>query len=131
MTTYPYECEDCGHQFEIQMKMSDYDSTKKPPCPACDSASVFRIYTSPMISFPGDGWATKNNRIAGQMKNKNKRLAAKEREMKGDGMVPKLAPNVDGERVSSWSEATKLAKSKGKNTSGYESYARKEKTGSA
>jgi hypothetical protein len=46
-------------------------------------------------------------------------------------MVPSLAPNVDGERTDSWSDATKLAKSKGKDTSGYEKYARKERSGAA
>ena len=131
MTTYPYECQSCGHHFEIQMRMSEYDTKMKPPCPECGSVDVLRILTPPMINFSGDGWTGKNNRIAGQMREKNKRLASKEREMKGDGMIPQLAPNVGGERVDSWSEAAKLAKSKGKDTSGYESYARKEKAGSA
>lgn len=129
MTTYPYECNACEFQFEIQMRMSDYDSKKKPPCPECESEDVSRIFTSPMINFAGDGWSTKNGRIAGQMRDKNKRLASKERDMKGDGMIPQLAPNVGGERVDSWSEAKKLAKSKGKDTSGYEKYARKERAG--
>ena len=129
MTTYPYECqaENCGHEFSIQMRMSEYDTKMKPPCPECGSVDVMRILSAPMINFSGDGWATKNHRIAGQMRNKNKRLAAKEREQKGDGMIPQLAPNVGGERVDSWSEASKLAKSKGKDTSGYDRLARKEK----
>ena len=101
----------------------------KPPCPECESEDVLRLLTAPMINLVGDGWTGKNNRIAGQMREKNKRLAVKEREMKGDGMIPKLAPNVGGVRVDSWSEATKLARSKGKSTAGYEKYARQEKAG--
>lgn len=132
MPTYPYECQTCEHQFELVMKMSEYDSKVKPPCPECGAEEqVARIFTPPMINFAGDGWATKNNRIASQMRSKNRRLAAKEREQKNDGMLPKLQPNVGGERVESWSEAAKLAKSKGKDASGYESLARKERTGSA
>jgi putative FmdB family regulatory protein len=131
MTTYPYECQTCEHQFEIQMRMSEYEPGMKFPCPECGSTDVTRILTPPMINFSGDGWGTKNGRIAGQMREKNKRLAAKEREMKGDGMIPSLAPNVGGERVDSWSDAAKLAKSKGKDTSGYEKYARKERTGNS
>jgi len=132
MPTYPYECQTCEHRFEIVMKMSEYDSKMKPPCPECGAEEQsLRIFTPPMINFAGDGWSTKNNRIAGQMRAKNRRLAAKEREQKNDGKLPTLAPNVGGERVDSWSEAAKLAKSKGKDTTGYESLARKERTGSA
>jgi hypothetical protein len=81
----------------------------------------------PATIFKGDSWTTKNNRVKAQMREKNKRLAAKEREQKGDGMIPQLAPNVGGERVDSWNEAAKLAKSHGKDTSGYEAMARKAK----
>lgn len=131
MAIYPYECESCETSFEIEMSMSKYDSKTKFACPACDSEETRRIFTVPYVNFSGDGWATKNNRIAGQMRDKNKRLAVKEREQKGDGMVPTLAPNVGGERVGSWSEAAKLAKSKGKDTTGYERLARKDKASSA
>jgi len=129
MPTYDYECQACEHHFELVMKMSEFDAKMKPTCPECgaEKQSIRVFVTAPMVNFPGDGWATKNNRIAGQMRAKNKRLKEKEREQKGDGMIPKLAPNVGGERVDSWSEAAKLAKSKGKSTSGYEKYARKEK----
>lgn len=127
MPTYPYECKECGHNFEFQMTISDYDPKATYPCPACESKETFRVFTAPMVNFAGDGWASKNNRIAGQMREKNKRLEAKEREQKGDGLIPQLAPNVGGERVDSWTDAAKLAKSRGKDTAGYEKYAHKEK----
>jgi putative FmdB family regulatory protein len=132
MPTYDYECQNCEHHFELVMKISEYDTDLKPPCPECGAEKQStRVFTPPMINFSGDGWSTKNGRIAAQMRDKNKRLAAKEREQKGDGMIPSLAPNVGGERVDSWSEAAKLARSQGKDTTGYESRARKEKAGSA
>lgn len=127
MPTYPYECQACGHRFEIEMRMSEYSSTIKPPCFACESVEVLRIFTPPMINFTGDGWATKNGRIAGQMQRKNNRLAAKEREQKRDGTIPQLVPNVGGEHTDSWSDAAKLARSQGKDPSGYEHRAQKEK----
>lgn len=131
MPTYDYECQGCEHHFEIVMKMSEYDSKVKPPCPECGrEQQVLRIFTPPMVNFSGDGWATKNNRIAQQMRKKNKRLASREQEQKAAGLTPRLAPNVGGERVDSWGEAAKLAKSKGKDTSGYERLARKEKASS-
>lgn len=129
MATYPYECEACETNFEFEMSMKEYDSKAIYPCPECGSENTRRIFTVPYVNFPGDSWATKNNRISGQMREKNKRLAQKEREQKGDGMIPSLAPNVGGERTATWSEAAKLAKSKGKDTSGYEANARKEKAG--
>jgi len=132
MPTYDYQCEACEHHFEIVMKISEYDTKYRPPCPECGAEEqTYRLFSPPMINFSGDGWSTKNGRIAGQMRKKNERLAAKEREQKGDGMIPQLAPNVGGERVDSWSDAAKLAKDKGKDTSGYERLARKEKASSA
>lgn len=127
MATYPYECADCNHYFEFELNMKDYDSKGVYVCPECGSEHTKRVFTAPYVNFSGDDWASKNNRIQGQMREKNKRLSAKERELKGDGFIPQLAPNVGGERVSSWSEAAKLAKSKGKETAGYEKYAHKEK----
>jgi putative FmdB family regulatory protein len=131
MPTYNYECQACEHDFELVMRMSEYDSKVKPPCPDCGDGKTIRIFTPPMINFPGDGWSSKNNRISGQMAANRKRAGAKQHELKMDGAVPKLAPNVGGERVDSWSEATRLAKSKGKDTSGYERQARKEKANTA
>lgn len=99
-------------------------------CPECDSGDTMKtILTPPAVNFSGDGWSTKNGRIANQMRAKNKKLAAKEREQKGDGMIPSLAPNVEGQQTDSWSDAKKLAKDKGKDTSGYDRYIRKEKSG--
>jgi putative FmdB family regulatory protein len=126
MATYPYECESCEVAFEIEMRMSEYDSKMKFACPNCASEDTFRVFTVPYVNFSGDGWVSKNNRVAQQMKDKNNRLKAKEREQKKEGMAPSLVPNVGGERVDSWNEAAKLAKSKGKDPSGYEQRARQE-----
>lgn len=127
MPTYPYECQACELAFEIEMRMSEYDPKAVRPCPGCTSEDTMRVFTVPYVNFTGDGWATKNNRVQGQMRRKNERLAGKEREMKGDGMVPSLVPNVGGERADSWGDAAKLAKARGKDSSGYERLARKEK----
>ena len=130
MPLYSYHCDDCDHAFDEMARMSDY---KEPqPCPEC-GVSAPRVMGDrfPGVVLAGDGWVSKNERIRGQMRAKNKRLAAKEREMKGDGVLPSLQPNVGGERTETWAEASRLAKSKGKDTSGYNTYAHKEKAGSA
>lgn len=85
------------------------------------------IEHAPGVVFQGDGWTSKNLRIKGQMKRKNDRLLRKERDFKNDGGVPKLSPNVGGELVDSWSEAQRMARSRGKDESTYEPMVRQEK----
>jgi putative FmdB family regulatory protein len=130
MPLYTYHCESCEADFDDSAKIAEYQEPR--PCPECGLSSPRTMGDRfPGFVLKGDGWPGKNNRIKGQMERKNKHLAGKEREQKGDGMVPSLVPNVDGERTDSWSEATKLAQSKGKDTSGYKKYARKERSGAA
>ncbi len=125
MPTYEYVCPACENDFELFLKMSQ--SEEPQACPKCGEAPAKkRVSLSAGFILSGDGWAGKNIRIQGQMAEKNKRLAQKENEFKREGPGMKLAPNVGGERVDSWSEASKLAASKGKDTSGYDALARKE-----
>ena len=52
MPLYEYECEACGHRFEVIQKFSD------PPvesCPKC-GAKVQKLLSSPAIQFKGSGW---------------------------------------------------------------------------
>jgi putative FmdB family regulatory protein len=52
MPLYEYECDKCGHRFEVIQKFSDplVDS-----CPKCGSA-VRKLMSSPAIQFKGSGW---------------------------------------------------------------------------
>lgn len=126
MPTYAYNCEACGLDFDKILSISRYDEPQA--CPDCGVSPAKKQVVVPNFILKGDGWDGKNHSIARQMKKKNERLAGKEREFKNDAPGVRLAPNVNGERVDSWSEAAKLAKSKGKDTSGYEARARSEKT---
>lgn len=127
MPTYEYHCESCDTHFERILRMSE---CKEPQaCPECGAGPARKkISGGSGFILKGDGWAGKNNRIAGQMRAKNKHLNAKQEERKRDAGV-RLAPNVDGERVESWGEAKKLAASKGKDTSGHDQKVRAEKNG--
>jgi len=124
MPSYTYHCEPCDVDFDDLIPMAQYQDPQ--PCPDCGTSSKRILAGFPGTIFRGDDWATKNHRIAGQMRAKNERLKVKENEQKGDGMIPSLAPNVGGERTDSWSDAAKLAKDQGKDTSGYDRLARKE-----
>jgi putative FmdB family regulatory protein len=50
---YEYECDACGHRFELIRKFSD------PPvelCTVCGKGPVRRLLSSPAIQFKGSGW---------------------------------------------------------------------------
>jgi len=53
MPLYEYECEACGHRFEIIQKFSD-----GPPdvCPKCGKGPLQRLQSSPAFQFKGTGW---------------------------------------------------------------------------
>jgi putative FmdB family regulatory protein len=52
MPLYEYECETCGHRFEIIQKFSD---RPVETCPKCGGA-VRKLLSSPAIQFKGSGW---------------------------------------------------------------------------
>jgi len=58
---------------------------------------------------------------------KNRILDKKQEDRKRNPAM-RLAPNVEGERVDSWSDAKKLAESKGKVTTTYDAKISEEKT---
>lgn len=125
MPVYAYECESCGEVFDKILPFSRYKDPQD--CPFCQAGPAKKLVSVPNFILKGDGWDGKNHTIKRQMEKKNQRLAQKEREFKNDAPGVRLAPNVNGERVDSWSEASKLAASKGKDTTGYDARARAEK----
>ena len=125
MPMYLYDCSECDHQYQLSVRIADFD--KEQPCPQCSTLNKKVFQPTTNFILKGDGWAGKNHRIKNQMREKNKKLDARTAEMKRDQPNVTLAPNVDGERVDSWSEAQKLAKSKGKETSSYDTLVAKEK----
>ena len=52
MPLYEYECDTCGHRFEVIQKFSDAPLTT---CPKCGGA-VRKLLSSPAIQFKGSGW---------------------------------------------------------------------------
>jgi putative FmdB family regulatory protein len=52
MPLYEYQCDACGHRFEIIQKFAD------PPVETCDKCggSVRKLLSSPAIQFKGSGW---------------------------------------------------------------------------
>lgn len=126
MPTYEYSCTACNHEFEVVLRMADYDQPQD--CPECkEGPARMRISGGIGVIFQGDNWVSKNNRVEGQMADKNKRLDKRQQERKREGPKMTLAPNVGGERVDTWSDASRLAASKGKDTASYDKKAAAEK----
>lgn len=112
MPTYEYECPNCESHFECMLPMSEY----KTPQPCECGALAARVLSLPNFILKGDDWVGKNLKIKGQMADRHSRMGKRQEEMKRDAPGVKLVPNVNGERVDSWSEAKSLAASKGKDT---------------
>jgi putative FmdB family regulatory protein len=52
MPLYEYQCDACGHRFEVIQKFSD------PPLAVCEKCGgeVRKLLSSPAIQFKGSGW---------------------------------------------------------------------------
>ena len=66
MPLYEYECDTCGHRFEVIQKFSD---ALVSVCPKC-SGPVRKLFSSPAIQFKGSGfyitdYAKKSSTAAG------------------------------------------------------------------
>jgi predicted nucleic acid-binding Zn ribbon protein len=123
MPRYSYICQEHGvqtHSFAIGQAP---DNLK---CSVCGLVCS-RDFSNTSFHLKGDGWFGKNVILREQMALKNKRLESKENQIKKDGFLPKLVPNVNGEEVGSWDEAKKLASSKNLDTSGYDTKIQEEK----
>jgi len=129
MPIYSFSCETCGEDVDRMLPLSEYNTQQF--CACSDDATLKRVISPVGFILKGDNWPGKNMKIKAQMNAKNRNLSAKQDQMKRDAPAVTLAPNVDGERCDSWSDAKKLAASKGKNTASYDSNVRKEKAGVA
>lgn len=64
MPIYTYRCENCGTQFERQLKFTDPHPTT---CPECAQESLRRVYQAVGIVFKGSGfYATDHRSPSGQ-----------------------------------------------------------------
>ena len=53
MPIYEYECDECGHQFEIIQKMSD---DKLSVCPECNKPALRKLISAVAFRLKGQGW---------------------------------------------------------------------------
>jgi putative FmdB family regulatory protein len=120
---YDYKCTKCGNVEEQYHGMNESPEFK---CSLCGEPSV-RIFTINKTGFIIRGEAPSKVIKEKRYRQKhNADLGVRQLEHWGSG--PKVVPNVGGEEVSSWSEASRLAKDKGLRTESYEPMINKEKS---
>lgn len=118
MPRYDFACEACGEVFERSVPVSEFD--KPQPCEQCGAPGCQRLLSAVGFVLKGNSWPGKNLKIAGQMADRRRKALQKQDTLKREAPGMTLAPNVGGERVDSWSEASKLAASKGLDTTLYQ-----------
>jgi putative FmdB family regulatory protein len=55
MPTYDYQCQECGHTFEVRATISQKAAGLKPECPECHSTATQQAFRSMMFIRSGDG----------------------------------------------------------------------------
>ena len=85
MPLYEYECDACGHRFEIIQKFSD-----GPPdaCPKCGKGPIQRLQSSPAIQFKGTGWYVTDYAAKGRGSDKSASEKAEKGEKSGGESKP-------------------------------------------
>lgn len=53
MPVYEYQCQDCGHQFETEQRISE---PKLKDCPKCNKAALERLISATSFQLKGGGW---------------------------------------------------------------------------
>lgn len=127
---YLFECSSCGHQWEAEFKVEDFDKVKSStlPCPKCSSEGSYKFDPSGVqVCFVGLQWSDKNYREKKYRKARSKYMAQRQ---KTNNCTPKLAPNYKGERTSSWKEARQEAAADGKFSETYDHLVAAEESGS-
>ena len=105
MPLYEYQCDPCGHRFEVIQKYSD---APIDTCPKCGSA-VHKLFSSPAIQFKGSGWYITDYARAGKS-DSSSGSAAKTESSNGGGAAPESKTEVK-------TESKVEAKSEGKSES--------------
>jgi len=110
MPTYDYECDACGHEFELFQRITE-DPIKK--CPECKKKKVRRLFgTGAAIMFKGSGFYETDYRSESYKK------AAKDDKKKSDSGSKSDSGKSDSKSKSDSSSSAKSDSSKSKKNSG-------------
>jgi putative FmdB family regulatory protein len=108
MPLYEYECDACGHRFEVIQKYSDAPIAV---CPKC-GGSVHKLLSSPAIQFKGSGFYITDYARAGKANGEGSSSSSAKRDADGS---EKSGPETNSEAKGEAKETPKSeSKSDGK-----------------
>ena len=81
MPLYEYECEACGHRFELIRKFSD---PVLEVCTHCEKGPVKRLQSAPAIQFKGSGFYITDYARQGDKEKPDKAATEKSKDAKSD-----------------------------------------------
>ena len=81
MPLYEYECEACGHRFELIRKFSD---PVLEVCTHCEKGPVRRLQSAPAIQFKGSGFYITDYARQGDKEKPDKAATEKSKDAKSD-----------------------------------------------
>lgn len=123
MPLYDFKCTKCSH-LEEDLQLSFEDDLTTVKCPECGELMQNMSFGGLGTVFRGSTWFDKNLKVKNQKLKKSENLKKKQK----DEHAPlNLVPNIGGHECDSFSEAAKLAKEAGLDSSKYEKYAKEEK----
>lgn len=113
MPTYDYECDACGHTFELFQSISE---AVKKKCPKCGKSKLRRLFgTGGAVVFKGSGFYQTDYRSESYKKGAEKDKPASE--SKGDGKSDTKSDKPSESKKSSDSGSSSSGKSSGKGDS--------------
>jgi putative FmdB family regulatory protein len=111
MPLYEYECDACGHRFEVIQKFSD---APIETCPSCGS-KVHKLQSAPAFQFKGSGWYVtdyaKTGSGAESKASKEGRQADKDAASKSDNQAKEKTERKETSSSSDSSSSEKTASS--------------------
>jgi putative FmdB family regulatory protein len=124
MPTYDYGCTFCN---TVQEEIHSINEDPIFVCKICGKQLERKISVPNFILKGWSGWSSKIHRESSIRLKRNAEKASRTRERQEAHPQIRLMPNVAGEQVDTWSEAQRLAKSKGLNADSYDKLIKKEK----
>ncbi|HMU40942.1 MAG TPA: zinc ribbon domain-containing protein [Pseudomonadota bacterium] len=71
MPTYDYECQACGHTFEVSQRITEKSLTD---CPQCKEPKLQRLITAAAFHLKGGGWYKDGYGKGGSSRTENQRI---------------------------------------------------------
>jgi putative FmdB family regulatory protein len=110
MPLYEYQCDACGHRFEVIQKFSD---ARIDTCPKCGGA-VQKLFSSPAIQFKGSGWYITDYARAGKSDSGSGASAKSEGKTESSASASESKSEGGGDKTATKSESKNDSKSESK-----------------